>query len=485
VLGPCRRLDERPWHEVGTAPALVTTPSLPYPEHHGAAPGTTTPAATAPGPTSRGIAWLVIYLCFILAPLFALLLGSMPPARSFWTEFSVALGYSGLAMMGLQFGLTARFRYVTAPWGEDVIYHFHRQISLIAVALVVAHPIILFIERPELVRLLNSVQAPWRARFAALSTYSLIAIVVMAIWRTKLRLRYETWHVTHVVLAIVAVGAGIAHMVGWSFYLDDPWKRGLWIGLTVFWVGLLAYVRIFKPLFVLRRPYIVSEVREELGKTWTLIMRPDGHAGLRFRPGQFGWLTVFGSPFKISAHPFSFSSSAAVSDGHVEMSIRELGDFTDEIAKVPVGRRVYIDGPYGAFTMGQPADMHVLVAGGVGITPMMSILRTLADQGDKRPVVLVYGSKSWDVITFRDELEALEARLDLAVVHVLENPPDDWTGERGFVTADVLRRHLPPPYADHEYFICGPDVMMDAIENALEELKVPITKYHSERYSFV
>ena len=81
----------------------------------------------------RGTVWIVVYLFFILAPLFALLVGSHPPARDFWTEFSVAIGYSGLAMMGLQFGLTARFRYVTEPWGEDVIYHFHRQISLVAV----------------------------------------------------------------------------------------------------------------------------------------------------------------------------------------------------------------------------------------------------------------------------------------------------------------------------------------------------------------
>ena len=207
--------------------------------------------------------------------------------------------------------------------------------------------------------------------------------------------------------------------------------------------------------------------------------------GFRFRPGQFGWLTVFGSPFKITAHPFSFSSSAAATDGRVEMSIRELGDLTNDIGKVPVGRRVYIDGPYGAFTMGHPADMHVLVAGGVGITPMMSMIRTLADQRDKRPVVLLYGSKDWDAITFREELEALGTRLDLRVVHVLENPPESWTGERGFITADVLRRHLPPPYADHEYFICGPDVMMDAIEAALGNLGVPMSKYHSERYSFV
>src|ERR1700733_9041488 len=116
----------------------------------------------------RGAAWILVYLLFILAPLFALLAGSHPPARGFWTELSVALGYSGLAMMGLQFGLTARFRYVTEPWGEDVIYHFHRQLSLIAVALVIAHPLILFAVRPELIALLNSFRAPWRARFAAI-----------------------------------------------------------------------------------------------------------------------------------------------------------------------------------------------------------------------------------------------------------------------------------------------------------------------------
>jgi predicted ferric reductase len=122
----------------------------------------------------RGAAWVILYLFFILAPLFALLVGPLPPTRDFWTEFSVAIGYAGLAMMGLQFGLTARFRQVTEPWGEDFIYHFHRQISLIAVGLVVAHPLILFVVRPELLALLNSIEAPWRARFAALSTYSLM-----------------------------------------------------------------------------------------------------------------------------------------------------------------------------------------------------------------------------------------------------------------------------------------------------------------------
>lgn len=435
--------------------------------------------------TVRGTLWLLLYLLFILAPLFALLTSSLPPARGFWTEFSVAIGYAGLAMMGLQFGLTARFRYVTEPWGEDVIYHFHRQLSLIAVALVIAHPLILFAVRPELIALLNSFRAPWRARFAAISTYSLIAIVVTAIWRVKLRIKYETWHITHIVLAIVAVTAGLLHMVGWGRYLVSPQKRALWIALPIFWLALLLYIRIVKPLFLLRRPYRVSEVRKERGDTTTLVMHPDGHPGFRFSPGQFGWLTLWGSPFKITGHPFSFSSSSEVTDGRVEMSIRNLGDFTSKIHEVPVGQRIYLDGPYGAFTIGNPADMHVLIAGGVGITPMMSMLRTLADRNDPRPAILLYGSKDWESITFREELEELKARLNLTVVHVLRDPPADWTGEKGFINPEVFKRHIPQPYADHEYFICGPTKLMDIIEEALSDLNVPISKYHSERYSFV
>jgi predicted ferric reductase len=88
------------------------------------------------------------------------MLGSWPPTRDFWTEFSVALGYAGLAMMGLQFGLTARFRYITQPWGDDLIYHVHRQLSIIAVGLVIVHPLILFVDQPAFLALLNTSTSP-------------------------------------------------------------------------------------------------------------------------------------------------------------------------------------------------------------------------------------------------------------------------------------------------------------------------------------
>jgi predicted ferric reductase len=435
---------------------------------------------------SRRIVWSAIYLSFVLGPLFALLLGTLPPGRDFGTEFSIALGYSGLAMMGLQFGLTARFRHVTEPWGEDVIYHFHRRISLMAVGLVAAHPLILLAAGSDSLALPDSLwDLPWGARFAGLSIACLSALVVMALWRTQLQISYESWHVTHILLAVVAVASGLFHMTAWGFYLADPWKRGLWIAMAIFWVALLLFVRVVKPLFMLRRPYRVAEVRTERGDATTLVMLPDGHGGFRFRPGQFGWLTVWGSPFKITGHPFSFSSSAEAGDGRVEMTIRNLGDFTRAVPQIPIGKRVYLDGPYGAFTIGHPADMHVLIAGGVGITPMMSMIRTLADRGDTRPITLLYGGRDWDSLIFREELDALTQRLDLTVVYVIANPPDGWAGETGYVDADVLTRHLKPAFADHEYFICGPDVMMNAIEQALADLHVPRFKYHSERYSFV
>jgi predicted ferric reductase len=433
----------------------------------------------------RGAIWLVGYLLIVLGPLFALLAGNWPTVRDFWTEFSVAIAYSGLAMMGLQFGLTARFRHVTEPWGEDVIYYFHRQVSLIAVGLVVVHPLIMFFAQPALLALPDPFEIPWGAVFAFISVFAAIALVVMALWRAELGVRYELWHLSHIALAVIAVVFGFLHMVGWSFYLTDPWKRALWLGLAIAWLVLFMYVRLFRPLLMLRRPYRVVEVRTERGDSTTLVMRPDGHAGFRFRPGQFGWLTVWGSPFRITANPFSFSSSAELPGGQVEMTIRKLGDFSGAADRIAKGQRVFLDGPYGAFTIGNPADMHVLIAGGVGITPMMSMIRTLADRRDRRPVILLYGNKDWDAATFREELDSMKERLDLTVVHVLSNPPDGWDGERGFIDAALLRRHLPKEYAEHEYFICGPGPMMDAVEVALGELGVPLSKYHSERYSFV
>ena len=113
------------------------------------------------------------------------------------------------------------------------------------------------------------------------------------------------------------------------------------------------------------------------------------------------------------------------------------------------------------------------------------MLRTMADRRDVRPAILFYGNSDWDGVAFREELERLEDRLSLEVVHVLERPPADWSGETGYVTAEVLARHLPPGYRRFQFFICGPEPMMDAAESALLQLRVPPERVHTERFEMV
>jgi predicted ferric reductase len=433
----------------------------------------------------QGAFWIGVYLLLVATPLFMLLIGPTPEGRSFWREFSVAIGFAGLAIMGFQFLITARFRHIELPYGMDIVYHFHRQISWVALVLILGHVVILFVGNPRMMRLLNVFTAPWRARWGVASIVALLLLVITSIWRKPLRLRYEAWRVTHGILGTLAVAFGMAHIVLVNHYVELPWKRALWIGLAFFWIGLLLYVRLVKPLMMLRRPYRVTDVSPERGGAYTLTLEPEGHAGFRFKPGQFGWVSLWNGPFAIMEHPFSFSSSAERA-GQVAFTIKEAGDFTSTIKDAKPGQRAYLDGPYGAFSFERhQAAGYVFLAGGIGVTPILSMLRTLAERRDRRPLLFFYGSNGWDDIIFREELDDLKTRLDLTLVHVLTDPPEGWKGETGFITAALLERHLPKDYNSREYFICGSDPMMDTVEAALVKIGVSLEHIHSERYNFV
>jgi predicted ferric reductase len=434
----------------------------------------------------EGAFWVTVYLALSLVPLLLVLIGPRPPGRDFWTELSVALGFVGLAMIGLQFAVTARFHSLAAPFGLDILLRFHREISLGAFAVVMAHPLILFIAHPEHLELLRVTHAPWRARFALLGILMLILLIVISIWRERLRIEYETWRVLHGALAVAAIAFSMLHIAGVEHYLNLPWHRALWAFMAAGAIGLLGYVRIYKPVRMLMRPFVVEEVRRERGDSWTVRLAPSGHAGTRFQPGQFAWLTLWHSPFAVEEHPFSFSSSAE-HPGHPEFTIKELGDFTAAIAGLEPGTRAYLDGPYGAFSYERyPAGRYVFIAGGVGITPIMGMLRTMADRREGAPMTLVYAVKRLEEATFREEIEGrLAEALELEVVMVPEEPPEGWEGESGFVDADLLRRHLPRPLDGGEYFVCGPPAMLDAVDVALGELEVPARAIHMERFNLV
>ena len=400
----------------------------------------------------------------------------------------MALGFAGLAMMSLQFVLTARFKSIKAPYGADIVYHFHRQISFVALAFILAHPLLLFIFSPNTLALLNLFTAPWRARAGVTAVVLLLALIIASVWRKQLKIEYTGWRIWHGILATLVVALAIVHVVLARHYLNMPWKQVLWVAYGVSWVGLLIYVRILKPMQLLRRPYEVESVTAERGNAWSLAVRPVGHAGLKFMPGQFAWITVGSSPFAEAEHPFSFSSSAS-QPGRLVFTIKELGDFTRQIKVLQPGQKVYVDGPFGHFSIDRHshAEQFVFIAGGVGITPMMSMLRSMAERGDQRPVTLLYANKDWEAVIFREEIEPLKEALQLTVVHVLEKPLEGWQGETGFINRALLQRCLPQTSRPNtvEVFICGPLPMTNAVEKALADLGVPFGDFHSERFDLV
>jgi predicted ferric reductase len=428
----------------------------------------------------RAVFWVIAYLGAVLAPLVFAAIGGSRPDHGFWTNFSVALGFVGLAMMGLEFVLVARFRPLAAPFGQDALLQFHRQIGYVGLALILGHFAIS--AKWDELTLTKALHAPLLVWFGMAALFALIVLIASSVWRRLFRLSYEAWHVIHTVLALVLVIGALGHVLFVDEYVSSLWKQVMWAVMSIAFAALIVWVRLIKPSRA--RPWRLARVTPERGETTTLALRPPEGAGFAFAPGQFAWFAIGRSPFSLTQHPFSFSSSAEREE--VEVAVKALGDFTSGVHALEPGTTVYVDGPHGVFSMDQDEGPGFgFLAGGVGIAGLISMVRTMADRGDVRPAVLVYANRDWEGVAFREELEALQGRLDLTVVHVLEHPPEGWTGESGYVTADVLQRHLPPGYRRFQYFICGPDPMMDAAEAALVQRGVPAERVHTERFDMV
>ena len=224
------------------------------------------------------------------------------------------------------------------------------------------------------------------------------------------------------------------------------------------------------------------EVRKELGRAWTLVLEPDGHEGIAFHGGQFAWVAIDQPPYHIDTHPFSFASSSA-RPGRVEFTIKELGDFTSRIGAARVGARAYVDGPYGNFTLDPGDTGAVFIAGGVGVTPALSILLSMRVAGDARPAWLLYAVRSPETAIRSEELEELRSAGRLTLNYLFEEPPPGFEGESGLLRAEVLDRVLPTHAPRLKYFICGPAPMMDVAELLLRQRGVPGSAIRTERFN--
>jgi ferredoxin-NADP reductase len=194
---------------------------------------------------------------------------------------------------------------------------------------------------------------------------------------------------------------------------------------------------------------------------------------LRVHAGQFFvWRFLDGKRWR-SAHPFSLS---AAPDGHsLRITVKALGDHTARLAELRPGTRVFAEGPFGVFTArARHQEKAVLIAGGIGITPVRALLETMP--GD---VVVIYRAIAEQDVIFRDELDSIAAGRGAIVHYVL----GDHRGNGADLLSPAHLKELLPDIEQRDVFLCGPLAMTQVLEQNVRGARVPRRHIHTERFA--
>lgn len=407
------------------------------------------------------------------------------PSRPVHQELASGLGILAFSMILAEFVLSGRLRKISHGVGMDVTMRFHQVMARTALIFALLHPF-LYRATP------SGGRRPWdptgqltlTTDFSDMSSgiaafLILPSLVFLAIGRTKLDHKYEVWRLMHGIGAVLIALLLLHHATHAGRYGSQPVMSWVWLVMTGLAVGSLFYVYLIVPIKDRRRAWRVASVTRLTPRQWELTLTPDAHSGLAYTAGQFVWLTVGHSPFSINEHPFSISS--APSGGpEVSFMIKELGDFTRGVGDIKPGTTAYLDGPYGSLAIeGRTEPGVALIAGGVGLAPLLGILRQMRLTGDPRKVRLVYGNRKADQIAFRGELDMAD------VTYVLSEPPEGWTGETGYIDGALLDRvFAPQDFKEWLFVVCGPSVMMDIVETHLIKRGTPSDRILSERFDY-
>ncbi|MFF1819673.1 ferric reductase-like transmembrane domain-containing protein [Kribbella sp. NPDC058245] len=430
-------------------------------------------------------AWFLWYVAVLLIPLFLtwhVIAADTTPGEA----VTLSAGLVGYSALVVAVALPARLPWLIASFGIETVLAVHRLIALVAVVLVLVHLVAVLIVDPRGLSILDLAHTTWAARAAGTSTVALVLVVVLALRRPGRQPRYEGWRLVHNGLVAVVLVTAWLH-VWWLRHLVSDVLVAAWFVVSGLLLVCLAVRRwIWLPVRARRFAYVVQSVRAVPGDGVTLVIQADGHPGLPFEAGQFVWLKIGSTPFVFEEHPFSIASSAAHPD-RIEFTIKALGDFTELLVGLRPGRRVFLDGPYGGFTIEGLDDVpgFVFIAAGVGITPLLSMLRTLADRADRRRVWLIISARTQRDLMLVPEVEQLRGQLNLKVIPVVSAPEPGWTGLTGRIGRSLLGRNLPRrPHRLH-YFICGPTPMVTSVSHDLAALGVPHRRIHTERFGSV
>ena len=434
-------------------------------------------------PSNKRKLFYTIYFALVLLPAVAMLVSGYLRGEGI-RDVAVLLGFLGMALAGIQLISIGRIHWLADALDMDKVYNNHHWVSLLSILLIVAHFMLLSFYNPIIAGFLNVLKAPWMIAAGSIGLFGLLLIGITSVLRKSFKLDYRYWLLIHDILTIVILYFGMTHLFKVGYYTSHPLMKAIWIFEIAVWVVAFAYIRVIRPIRIGQKPYMVDSVVGESADTYSLTLVPDGHAGVPFEAGQVAWISTGPSPFVLSRNPFSYSGSSEAG-GAIRFSIKNLGDFTSTIPHMQKGQRVYVDGPYGTFNLKDPRMQKglVLIAGGIGLAPVMSIVNTLMDRGDKRPVYIFYGDLNEETALYPAEFEKCNSALNLAFIQVLEKPLQEDYPYKGYITKDIMLAHLPQNYKDLFYFVCGPAPMLRAVEKHFDAMGIEDSQIHEENYT--
>ncbi|MET7652923.1 ferredoxin reductase family protein [Streptomyces sp. NPDC005486] len=432
------------------------------------------PTAIRPKVVARTGLYAVLAANAAVVTLFAVQAGFASNALVVIGRFA---GLYGALLMAFQLLLVARLPWLDRRIGMDRLTNWHRWTGFGLLWTLVGHVVFITFGYAEssslnpvsqLVDLAETVEGVLRAAVAVV----LILVIggVSARWARR-RLAYETWHFIHL-YTYVAVVLAFTHQVavGTTFTASSA--------ATVYWyavwgvaLGSVFLGRLVLPLWRNWRHQLrVEAVVPEADNVVSVYITGRDLDRLPARAGQFFLWRFLTKDRWWQANPFSLS--AAPDGTRLRLTAKAAGEGSAGLRHLEPGTRVFAEGPYGAFTaMHRTRPEALLIAGGVGVTP----IRALLEEIHGHAVVIYRVAGEHDAVLY-DELREL-ALTKGAELHLVTGPPvPDRLAPRELVA-------LVPDIAERDVFLCGPPPMMNAVLGTLRELDVPKPQIHFERFS--
>jgi len=406
-----------------------------------------------------------------LAITYALWLGAMGAADEWYDDpwkYPAKVGSHGtVILMCWAFFLATRFRALEWLFGGlDKVYKAHRHIGEASFFLIFLHPVFLAVGHADSVA--GFFRYWWFSENWVRNT-GLIALgifILLVVLSLSSKIAYHRWKRSHdffgVLLLLIVVHAVLANGEIMRYPVLRFW-HGTWVLLAL---ASYAYIRVFYRRFGPLYDYTVESV-DEIGDAITeIVLQPQGRA-LRPAPGQFIYVSFDADAVNKEPHPFSISSSPEAA--HLRLSIKRLGDWTQDVAQIKPGKSGRVWGPYGHFAnlaLAQPLMPLVMIGGGIGITPFLSLVASEAFAGRAGQSTLVYAIPDRPSAVYVEELRSREAALPQLALHV------HYSDEAGYVDRAYLESVVEQPLLDCLFMICGPPPLLAAVRKLLADAGV-------------